>query len=184
MKEESKKITIGGQAVIEGVMMRNGGKYAVAVRKPDKEIEVSGNNFTPAAEKNVIAKLPIVRGVVSFIESLVIGTKTLTYSASFFDEEEEDQKKEKKSGTDWALYGTVALSVVLAVGLFMLLPAWIAGMLEKVIDNHVLIGLIEGVIRLAIFLGYVAVISLMEDIKRTFMYHGAVHKTINCLEHG
>ena len=181
--KENKRVTIGGQAVIEGVMMRNGRNYAVAVRKPDKGIEVSHNDFTPAAEKTLIAKLPIVRGVVSFIESLVIGTKTLTYSASFYDEEEEAEKKDK-DGKDWALYGTVALSVVIAVGLFMILPAWIAGLLEKVIDNHVLIGLIEGLLRLSIFLGYVGLISKMEDIRRTFMYHGAEHKTINCLEHG
>ena len=181
--KENKRVTIGGQAVIEGVMMRNGRNYAVAVRKPDKEIEVSHNDFTPAAEKTLIAKLPIVRGVVSFIESLVIGTKTLTYSASFYDEEEEAEKKDK-GGKDWALYGTVALSVVIAVGLFMILPAWIAGLLEKLIDNHVLIGLIEGLLRLSIFLGYVGLISKMEDIRRTFMYHGAEHKTINCLEHG
>ena len=181
--KENKRVTIGGQAVIEGVMMRNGRNYAVAVRKPDKEIEVSHNDFTPAAEKTLIAKLPIVRGVVSFIESLVIGTKTLTYSASFYDEEEETEKKDK-GGKDWALYGTVALSVVIAVGLFMILPAWIAGLLEKLIDNHVLIGLIEGLLRLSIFLGYVGLISKMEDIRRTFMYHGAEHKTINCLEHG
>lgn len=199
------RVNIGGQAVIEGVMMKYENQYAVAVRKPDREITVKLNTFRPSSEKHKLCKAPIIRGIFNFVESLVIGVKTLTYSAEFFDEEEEEkpekkaekkeskksrtadgtkqQDKEKKSD-DLMMFGTVALSIVIAVGLFMLLPAWLTGLLSGVIKNHVLQGLVEGVIRLAIFLLYVYLISRMEDIKRTFMYHGAEHKTINCLEHG
>lgn len=180
---------------MEGVMMRNDNRYAVAVRKPDHEIEVKVNQCAGTAERPAICNLPIVRGVFSFVQSLTIGVKTLMYSAQFFEDEEEVPKKEKKPKKEKTkeqearaekaeMAGTVAFSIVLAIGLFMLLPAWIASLLDDVVKNHVLIGLIEGVIRLAIFLGYVIVISRMEDIKRTYMYHGAEHKTINCLEHG
>lgn len=191
-------MTIGGQAVIEGVMMKNGSKYAVAVRKPDKEIEVKVNSYKPAADRGAVYRAPIIRGVFNFVESMVIGVKTLTYSAEFFDEEEPESRKnagkareaaaEEKGKTEKSdslmMFGTVALSLVIAVGLFMLLPAWLAGLLDRVITSHMLLGLIEGVIRLGIFLLYVYLISRMEDIKRTFMYHGAEHKTINCLEAG
>lgn len=180
------RVNIGGQAVIEGVMMKYENQYAVAVRKPDREIAVKLNTFRPSSEKHKLCKAPIIRGIFNFVESLVIGVKTLTYSAEFFDEEEDgtkQQDKEKKSD-DLMMFGTVALSIVIAVGLFMLLPAWLTGLLSGVIKSHVLQGLVEGVIRLAIFLLYVYLISRMEDIKRTFMYHGAEHKTINCLEHG
>lgn len=183
------KVSIGGQAVMEGVMMKNTDKYAVAVRKPDKEIEVSVTEYKPVGEKSPILRVPIIRGVVNFAESLVIGMKTLMYSAEFFEEEEEadDTKKtdkQKKESQDSAfMFGTVALSLVIAIGLFMLLPAFVVSFIEKYVTNHFVLSLIEGVIRLAIFLGYVILISCMEDIKRTFMYHGAEHKTINCLEH-
>ena len=183
--------------MLEGVMMRNKGKYAVAVRKPDKEIDVKIDNFKPAGEKNALLKLPIIRGVVNFVESLVIGVKTLSYSASFYEDEEEEEEKKKTSEKKKELTpeqkakrekaetaATVAFSLVLAIGLFALFPAWLASLLDDVIKSHVLIGLIEGLIRLIIFIGYVWGISMMEDIKRTFMYHGAEHKTINCLEAG
>ena len=190
------RINIGGQAVMEGVMMRNNDRYAVAVRKPDKQIEVKTNRCTGTSDRPAVCNLPIVRGVFSFVQSLTIGVKTLMYSAQFFeDEEEEAPKKEKKKKKEKTkeqesraekaeMAGTVTFSIVLAVGLFMLLPAWIASLLDAVIKSHVLIGLIEGVIRLAIFLGYVIAISRMEDIKRTYMYHGAEHKCINCIERG
>ena len=190
------RINIGGQAVMEGVMMRNNDRYAVAVRKPDKQIEVKTNRCTGTSDRPAVCNLPIVRGVFSFVQSLTIGVKTLMYSAQFFeDEEEEAPKKEKKKKKEKTkdqearaekaeMAGTVTFSIVLAVGLFMLLPAWIASLLDDVIKSHALIGLIEGVIRLAIFLGYVIAISRMEDIKRTYMYHGAEHKCINCVEHG
>lgn len=190
------RINIGGQAVMEGVMMRNNNRYAVAVRKPDKEIDVKVNACAGTSERPAICNILIVRGVYNFVQSLVIGVKTLMYSAQFFEDEEEDtpikEKKKKKEKTKEQearaekaeMAGTVAFSIVLAIGLFMLLPAWIASLLDDVVKNHVLIGLIEGVIRLIIFLGYVIAISRMEEIKRTYMYHGAEHKTINCLEHG
>lgn len=194
------RVSIGGQAVIEGIMMKNTDKYAIAVRKPDKEIEVKIENYTPVSSKCKLFKLPIIRGVFNFVESLLIGVKTLTYSAEFYDEEEEAPKSKKKDDTpnnkeetnekkkdasdDLFMVGTVIFSIVLAVGLFMLLPAFLASLLDGVIKNHFLLGLVEGVIRLAIFLLYVVLITLMEDIKRTFMYHGAEHKTINCLEAG
>lgn len=184
---------------MEGVMMRNDNRYAVAVRKPDHEIEVKVNQCAGTAERPAICNWPIVRGVFSFVQSLTIGVKTLMYSAQFFEDEEEEapkkeikKKKEKtkeqiekaEKAEKAEMAGTVAFSIVIAIGLFMLLPAWIASLLDDVIKNHIVIGLIEGVIRLAIFLGYVIAISRMEEIKRTYMYHGAEHKTINCLEHG
>lgn len=191
-------VRIGGQAVIEGVMMKNKEKYAIAVRKPDKDIEVKIESYKPSADKGLFFRLPIIRGVFNFVESLVIGVKTLTYSASFYDEEEEDNKSirdtegdadkkeaDKKEKSDSLfLFFTVALSIVLAVGLFMLLPAFLVSLLDDYISSHILLGLIEGAIRLGIFLLYVFLISRMEDIQRTFMYHGAEHKSINCLEAG
>ena len=207
-------VRIGGQAVIEGVMMKNKEKYAIAVRKPDKDIEVKVETYKPAADKGVFFRLPIIRGVFNFVESLVIGVKTLTYSASFCDDEEDEKqkdinhdsqvesyadntdadntdadkksvmaKKEEKSDS-LMLFFTVAFSIILAVGLFMLLPAFLVSLLDSYISSHIVLGLLEGVIRLAIFLLYVFFISRMEDIKRTFMYHGAEHKSINCLEAG
>ena len=184
------KVSIGGQAVIEGVMMKNKDKYAIAVRKPDKEIEVKIDTYKPAADKGLFFRLPIIRGVFNFVESLVIGVKTLTYSASFYDEEDESGKtdinvdKKSDSSESVMMFFTVAFSIVLAIGLFMLLPAFLVSLLDKYITNHILLGLIEGVIRLGIFLLYVFLISRMEDIKRTFMYHGAEHKSINCIEAG
>ena len=204
-------VRIGGQAVIEGVMMKNMEKYAIAVRKPDKDIEVKIETYKPAADKGIFFRLPIVRGVFNFVESLVIGVKTLTYSASFYEDEEESKKSDenkdsqnasdkeslgkkdididkksssKESSDSIMLFFTVAFSIVLAVGLFMLLPAFLVSLLDKYIGSHIVLGLIEGAIRLTIFLLYVFLISRMEDIKRTFMYHGAEHKSINCLEAG
>ncbi len=189
-----KRVKIGGQAVIEGVMMKNADKYAVAVRKPDKQIEVKVEDYVSVGSRSAFFRIPIIRGVVNFVESLVIGVKTLTYSASFYDDEEEDHaqnKKEKiqtpeqkKKSDDLMMAGSVAFSLIFAIALFMMLPAFIGEIIGKFIDSRVLMSLIEGVIRLAIFLGYVALISLMKDIQRVFMYHGAEHKTINCFEAG
>ena len=199
------RVSIGGQAVIEGIMMKNNDKYAIAVRKPDKDIEVKIEKYKPAGEKCKLFKVPIIRGVFNFVESLVIGVKTLMYSAEFYDEEEEVkpkkskkdventeestdknnvEKKKEESSDGLFMFLTVAFSIVLAVGLFMLLPAFLASLLDGVIKNHFALGLVEGVLRLIIFLLYVVLISRMEDIKRTFMYHGAEHKCINCLEAG
>ena len=175
---------------MEGVMMRNGSKYAVAVRKPDKEIVVDVKNTRDI--NDLWHKIPIIRGMVSFIDSLVIGLKTLMYSASFFEDEdapdkstlseEELKKLEKKEKAE--IGGTLVLSLVLALGIFFALPYFIALGLSVITDSSAFIAFAEGVIRIAIFLGYVAFISKMEDIKRTFMYHGAEHKCINCVEAG
>lgn len=182
---------------MEGVMMKNGDRYAVAVRKPDKDIDVKVVDYMSMGSRCAFFRVPIIRGVVNFVESLVIGVKTLTYSASSYEDEETDnsakddktKKRERtpeqqKRADDAAMFGTVAFSLVFAIALFMMLPAFIGELIDKVIDNRVLMSLIEGIIRLAIFLGYVALISLMKDIQRVFMYHGAEHKTINCLEAG
>ena len=187
---------IGGQAVMEGVMMKNRDKYAVAVRKPDHEIVVEVSEYTGIIKNKKIKNIPILRGVFNFIESLVLGMKTLTFSASFFEEEKDDRKKQlsaeeqerldkkEKKKEDAMLGGTVALSIVLAVVIFMLLPYYISALFQKVIQTRWVIALLEGVIRLAIFIGYVGLISMMEDIRRVYMYHGAEHKCINCIEHG
>ena len=190
-----KRVRIGGQAVIEGVMMKNGDKYAVAVRKPDNEVEVDIKEYKSLGSRYKILRFPIIRGVVNFVESMVVGVKTLTYSASFYEDEQSeenqvsDKKKEKtkeqqKKSDDLLMFGTVAFSLVFAIALFMMLPAFVTMLLDKVIKNHIIMVIIEGILRLAIFLGYVVVISLMKDIQRVFMYHGAEHKTINCFEAG
>lgn len=184
--------TIGGQAVIEGVMMRNGNDYAVAVRKPDQTIEVKKDQFIGLNARWHTKKIPIIRGVLSFIDSLVLGMSTLTYSASFFEDEEETEKekdkdkdKDKDGKSDAVFMGlTVALSVVIAVVLFMLTPFFISSLFGKVIKSPMTLAVIEGLIRIAIFFIYIVAISQMKDIQRVFMYHGAEHKTINCIEHG
>ena len=175
---------------MEGVMMKNQEKYAVAVRKPDHEIEVKVSEYTGIIRNKKIRNMPILRGVFSFIESLVLGMQTLTYSASFFEDEEESKEKkqdtaEKKKAKENAMMGgTVVLSIVLAVAVFMMLPYYLSTLFQKVITSQWVIALLEGVIRLVIFIGYVALISLMKDIRRVYMYHGAEHKCINCIEHG
>lgn len=168
---------------MEGVMMKNGDDYAIAVRTPEQKIVVE--NFVSAGlfKNKTVKNIPVIRGVVNFIESLTLGMKALTYSASFFeDEEEKKEQNEKKENFVMGL--TVAFSVVLAVGIFMILPYGISLLFEKVFTSHWVIALLEGVLRLLIFLGYVAGISLMPDIKRVYMYHGAEHKCINCIESG
>ena len=196
---------IGGQAVMEGVMMQNKDTYAVAVRKPDHEIDVKVSKRKNSKTLDVVRKIPILRGVVSFVDSLYLGMSTLMYSASFFEDEDDEgtlasKKKEKeeeltaeekkkraakeKKQENAMLGGTVVLSIVIALALFFALPYFLSGLFKKVISSQMLIAFIEGVIRLAIFLGYIAIISLTPDIKRTFMYHGSEHKCINCIEHG
>ncbi|WP_405374314.1 DUF1385 domain-containing protein [Pseudobutyrivibrio sp.] len=182
---------IGGQAVMEGVMMRNGKQYAVAVRKPDKEIVVDVKNTKNI--NDIWHKIPIIRGVVSFIESLVIGIGTLMYSASFFEDDEEPVDKSKLSEEELKklerkekaeIGGTLVVSFALALGIFFALPYFIAMGLNHFSLSNAVIAFVEGIIRIAIFIGYIVVISRMEDIKRTFMYHGAEHKCINCVEAG
>lgn len=181
---------IGGQAVLEGVMMRNKSEYAVAVRKPDGEIAVTHGKTKSVSDRSLFFRLPIIRGIVAFAESLVLGMRTLTYSASFYEEEEEkivskkkeDTKDDRKEAIQMGL--TVALSVVIAVLAFVVLPYGLSQMLSSKIDSFAVLGLIEGLIRIVLFVGYVIAISYMKDINRTFMYHGAEHKAINCIENG
>ena len=188
---------IGGQAVMEGVMMKNGDAYAVAVRLPNGEITVKKEEYKGIVKGKKILNRPFVRGVFNFIDSMILGMKTLTYSADLAMAEEKVEnagksdetgettkggKKESDNGLMMTL--TVVLALVLAVGLFMVLPVLLAGLLRRFITSSFLITLIEGLIRIGIFLLYVVLISKMEDIQRVFMYHGAEHKCINCIEHG
>ncbi len=186
-----KSSNIGGQAVLEGIMMRNGDKYAVAVRKPDQEIEVSVEDYKSVIPWNAGKKIPFIRGIFSFVDSLVLGMKTLTYSASFYEEEEETEKElteeelrrqERKDQIFMNL--TVVISVILAVAIFMVLPYFLSNFLKDYVTSRFVMTVIEGIIRMAIFLAYIALVSHMKDIQRTFMYHGAEHKCINCIEHG
>ena len=172
---------IGGQAVMEGVMMKNDSHYAVAVRKPDEQIEIKVDEYKGFGGKLRIKKWPIFRGIFAFIDSLYLGMSTLMFSASFFEEEESTTEKKDDS---LAMGATVALSVLTALAIFFVLPDGLSTLFSKVIDSDMLVALIEGVIRMLIFVGYVVLISFMEDIKRVFMYHGAEHKCINCIEHG
>ena len=191
-KKQTHYSGIGGQAVLEGVMMKNRDKYAVAVRKPNGEIDVEVEEYKGVCGDKKFAKLPFIRGVFAFIDSLILGMKVTTYSASFY--EEEDEKPSKSEGKLEKLLGnkaddimmtfTVILSVIIAVALFMLLPLFLSDLLGKYIRNASVIAIIEGLIRILIFIAYIAGISLMKDIKRLYMYHGAEHKCINCIEKG
>ena len=173
---------VGGQAVMEGIMMRNGDKYAVAVRKPDKEIDVQIFDYKGLIKNKKLKELPIVRGVLNFVDSMYLGMTTLLHSATFFEDEDGEKIdfEKEKDMMGW----TVVLSVVMAVGIFFVLPYLISLFFKSFITSHFVITLLEGVVRLGIFIGYVSLISLMPDIKRTYMYHGAEHKCINCIEHG
>lgn len=185
-----KSSNIGGQAVLEGIMMKHGNEYSVAVRKPDGEICVTKNTYRSITGKlEGLTRIPFVRGMFNFVDSMVLGIKTLTYSASFYDEEEEKElteeetaKKEKKE--KWMMGGAVAFSIVAAVAIFMVLPYILSSLLKPLIPSYQIRTVIEGVVRITIFILYVLLISRMEDIQRTFMYHGAEHKCINCIEHG
>ena len=191
-KKQTHYSGIGGQAVLEGVMMKNRDKYAVAVRKPNGEIEVEVEEYKGICGDRKFAKLPFIRGVFAVIDSLVLGMKVTTYSASFYEEEDEkpsktEEKLEKMLGSkadDIMMTFTVILSVIIAVALFMLLPLFLSDLLGKYIRNASVIAMIEGLIRILIFIGYITGISLMKDIKRLYMYHGAEHKCINCIEKG
>lgn len=176
---------IGGQAVMEGVMMKNGERYAVAVRRADQEIEVTVRDHTGFSMGGKAGGIPILRGVLAFIDSMVLGVSTLAFSASFFDEEPKRADREKNRKRESAEIGfTVFFSLVLALAIFMLLPYYLSRMFENMISSPAILALLEGVIRLVIFVAYVMAISRMEEIRRIFMYHGAEHKCINCIEHG
>ena len=172
---------IGGQAVLEGIMMKNKEHYSIAVRKSDGSIAVDIENYRNRFYEKYVSKIPFVRGVFSFADSLILGMRSLNFSADIYAEEEgETAGKNDKFMT--TIVGII--SVVLAVGLFMVLPVYLTGFVADRIRNDSLIAIIEGAIRLAIFLIYIVAISLMKDIRRVYMYHGAEHKCINCIERG
>lgn len=184
-----KSSNIGGQAVLEGIMMRNGGKYSVAVRKTDGEIVVDVQDYKSVFPWKTPLRIPFVRGIFNFVDSLVLGMKTLAYSASFFEDDEEEVLTEaetaKKEKTDTIIMSlTIVCAVIIAVAIFMVLPYFLSSVVGKYTSSHVLMTVLEGVIRLAVFLLYIFLISRTKDIRRTFMYHGAEHKCINCIEHG
>lgn len=179
---------IGGQAVLEGIMMKNGDKYSVAVRKPNGEIEVELDTYHGILEGNKIKELPFIRGVFNFLDSLILGTRSLNFSATFYEDEEEQKEVKdpaKKARQDKAIATlTTVFAVVLALALFMALPYYASVWLGNYVRNDSLMAILEGIIRIVIFVLYVAGISLMPDIKRVYQYHGAEHKCINCIERG
>ena len=188
-----KSSNIGGQAVLEGIMMRHGDDYAVAVRKPDGEIFVQKEEYHSVIKWKALTKIPFIRGVFNFIDSMVLGIKTLMFSAEFYEDEEEVKsekelteeeiaKKEKQE--KWMMNATVAISVVIAAAVFMVLPYFLSSLLKPLMPSYHLRTLVEGFVRIGIFILYIALISRMDDIQRTFMYHGAEHKCNNCIEHG
>ncbi len=184
---------IGGQAVIEGIMMKNKDDYAVAVRKPDGQIEVKTDRYVSMTEKVKFFSLPFIRGVFSFADSMILGMRALTFSTSFFEDDEDSSPSKFELWLD-KVFGeklekvlmavVMAFSVVVAVGIFMILPLALSSLLRPWITSDTLMAFLEGVLRLAIFILYIKLVSNMEDIRRTFMYHGAEHKCINCIEHG
>lgn len=191
-EDKMKSSGIGGQAVMEGVMMKNAQKYAIAVRKPDQTIEVFNNDFKSIVKDDKFTKIPIIRGMFNFIDSMVLGMKSLTFSASFFEEDEVQPSKAdrvieklfKDKAEKFVIGATVCFSIVMAIALFMILPYFISDLFKSFILSDMAIAAIEGVIRLVLFIGYIGLISLMKDIQRVFMYHGAEHKCINCIENG
>lgn len=195
-----KSSNIGGQAVMEGIMMRHKDKYSIAVRRPDQGIELKVEDYKCIFGKAGFLKWPIIRGVVSFVDSLVVGTKCLMYSAEIAGDEEdeedikknaslsEEERQAKKAKEDrqfkWLLYVTVAISIAVSIGAFMLLPYVLASFCRKLGASEFVVTVVEAFVKLFLFMGYMLLISRMKDIQRTFMYHGAEHKCINCVEHG
>lgn len=195
-----KSSNIGGQAVMEGIMMRHKDKYSIAVRRPDKEIELKTEEYKCIFGKAKFLRYPLIRGVVSFVDSLVTGTKCLMYSAEIAGDEEdeeeaqkmaalsEEERAAKKAKEDrlfkLLLYVTVAVSIVVSIAAFMLLPYALASLFRKIGASEFIVTIAEAFVKLALFMGYMILISRMKDIQRTFMYHGAEHKCINCVEHG
>ncbi len=186
---------IGGQAVLEGIMMKNKDKYAVAVRKPDNDIEICVKEYKGVTKGNKILNLPFIRGVFNFVDSLILGISTLMFSAEFYEEEETEEQKKgdevanslfKEKAESVIMTITVIFSALIAVGLFVILPSIASDLLKKHLHivSYVVVSLLEGLIRITLFVLYIFLISKMKDIQRTFMYHGAEHKCINCIEHG
>lgn len=191
-KKKQRYSGIGGQAVLEGIMMKNKEQYAVAVRKPDGEIEVEVDHYYGIIHGSKLLKIPFVRGIFQFIDSLILGMRSLNFSASFYEDEEAketaaDRAFDKifKDKAEKVFSGLVMLfSLALAIGIFMVLPYFITSLFEEYIRSASFMAILEGVLRILIFVGYVLAISLMKDIRRVYMYHGAEHKCINCVEKG
>ncbi len=181
-----KKTSIGGQAVIEGVMMKGPESIAIAVRKPDGEIVLKKENLK--SSRKTISKIPIIRGMFAFIDAMVIGVKALGFSAEFIEDEESNEVKKPSKWNNFLDKNMIAISIVFSIffsiGLFILLPTFAVSFVGNISNNPLVMNLIEGLIRVAIFVGYIAAISKMKDIKRVFEYHGAEHKTIFCYENG
>lgn len=188
----SRSSGIGGQAVLEGIMMKNKDDYAVAIRLPDGEIEVEVDVYHGVMHESRLKKVPFIRGIFNFIDSMVLGMRTITYSASFYEDQDAEETKMDKAlnkmfggRAESILMGvTTVFSIALAVGIFILLPYFLSSLLTQYIRNASLLAIVEGIIRIAIFLLYVTGISLMKDIHRLYQYHGAEHKCINCIEKG
>ena len=183
---------IGGQAVLEGVMMKNKEQYAVAVRKPDGEIDVEVDVYKGVMEGRIWKKIPFARGIFQFLDSMILGMRTLNHSVSFYEDEEAKETaadkvfhKIFKEKAENAMMGIVtAISILLAVAIFMVLPYYISSLFEEYVRNVSVMAIIEGGIRILIFIGYIVAITAMKDIKRLYQYHGAEHKCINCIEMG
>ena len=177
---------IGGQAVIEGIMMKNKDMYSVAVRTENGDINVTVEQYDSIAPSPVLNRIPFIRGIFNFVDSLILGTRTLNYSASFYEEEDPGRKGKEttEAAGKFVSVITVIFSLAIAIALFMLLPYFLSQLVRRWIVNETVIAVIEGLIRIAIFILYLVLISALKDIKRVFMYHGAEHKCINCLEHG
>ena len=169
-----------GQAVLEGVMMRGVSVWAVAVRRPDGEVEISSEPLVPWAKRHRIWRLPVIRGVVALGESLKIGFRALAISANAQMEEDEEGEREEIGGWIWGV--TIALSLALAVGLFFVVPVGLTSLIKDQLGSSILFWLVEGILRTAIFIGYIVAISRLRDLRRVFEYHGAEHKTISCYE--
>lgn len=194
MANKKKYSGIGGQAVLEGIMMKNKDKYSIAVRKPDGEIEVDIDEYTGFVKDTFWKKVPFVRGVLNFIDSLILGMKALNYSAEFYEDEESKETKLDKAlnkitrgNAEKILTGfTTIVAVVLAIALFIFLPSFVADLIKEKFNiiNNTFAAMIEGIVRLLVFLSYIVVISINRDIKRVYRYHGAEHKCINCIERG
>lgn len=191
-KKNTRYSGIGGQAVLEGIMMKNKDQYAVAVRKPNGEIEVEIEHYHGIIHGSKLMEVPFIRGIFQFLDSLILGMRSLNFSATFYEEEESREtatdrafQKLFKDKAEKVFSGLVmALSLVLAIAIFMVLPYYITSFFEDYIRNASLLAIVEGLIRILIFVVYVASISMMKDIKRVYMYHGAEHKCINCIEKG
>ncbi len=183
---------IGGQAILEGVMMKNKEQYAVAVRKPDGEIDVEVDVYRGVMNGSKLKEIPFIRGVFNFVDSMVLGMKTLNHSVSFYEDEEAKEtttdkvmNKVFKEKAESVMLGMVtAFSIILAIAIFMVLPYYISSLFQEYIRNASVMAIIEGIVRILIFVGYVLAITLMKDIKRLYQYHGAEHKCINCIEKG